>query len=115
MEYSDDAALMRRQRQFVDEVERSIRHANREVIHARIPALDETSFVKLAREVARLRADYLEYALAAVDRHDSAETSAELRLRREAYEEATHAFEALQRAIKRGYVEIGLPAELAAR
>lgn len=108
MDHSDDAALLRRQRQFVDEVERSIRIANREIIHERIPQLDQQSFVELAQQVARLRASYLECALAGMRQDGTAVPVGELRQHREAYEEATHAFDALQRAIQRGYVEIGL-------
>jgi hypothetical protein len=107
-EHTDDTALLRRQRTFIDEIERSIRSANREILHARIPELDQQSFVRMAHHVARLRASYLEAALAAEDDPDAAGWVSRLRDQREAYEEARDAFDALQRAIERGYVDIGL-------
>lgn len=112
---SDDAALLRRQRQFLHELERSVREANRAIIHARIPELDQQRFVELAERVAQLRASYLECALAGMAGGEPSVPVAELRQHREAYEEATHAFDALQRAIERGYVEIGFAAEAATR
>ena len=108
-EYSDDTALLRRQRSFIDEIERSIRAANREILHARIPSLDQQSFVRMAHHVARLRASYLEAAIASEGEVNAADWVARLREHREAFEEAREAFEALQRAIERGYVDIGLP------
>jgi len=107
----EDTGLLRKQRQFLEQIERGIAEANREIIHERIPELDSQAFVSLALQVARLRARYLE---AALERHDdedgesAAAWSRTLRERREAYEEAVGAFEALQRAIQRGYVDIGL-------
>lgn len=109
----DDAGLLRRQRTFLDEIERSIREANREILHERIPELDRASFVTLAHQVALLRASYLQSALSAKDQPDPVAAVRELRGHREAYEEACAAFEALQRAIKRGYVDIGLAPECA--
>ena len=109
----DDAALARRQLQFLHEIEKSIRGANLEILHARIPELNKESIVQLAVVVAQLRASYLQGALqlarsdAAAE--DWAEQVATLRLHREAYEEARDAFEALQRAIERGYVDVGGP------
>ena len=104
----DDTALLRRQRAFIDDIERNIRAANREILHARIPELDQESFVRLAHHVARLRASYLESALAAEGSSDAASWVNALRDQRQAYEEAREAFDALQRAIERGYVDIGL-------
>lgn len=103
----DDAALLRRQRQFLEEVERKIAEANREILHERIPELNKDSFVDLAKHVARLRATYLQVALEGKEGEDANEFVQELRRRREAYDEARDAFEALQRAIQRGYVDIG--------
>jgi hypothetical protein len=105
---TDDTALLRRQRTFIDEIERSIRAANREILHQRIPQLDQQSFVKMAHHVARLRASYLEAALASESDPSTASWVTLLREQREAYEEAREAFDALQRAIERGYVDIGL-------
>ena len=104
----DDAALLRRQRQFLEEVERKIAEANREILHERIPELDKSSFVALAKQVARLRATYLQAALTAATAAETTEDFvSELRSKREAYDEAREAFDALQRAIQRGYVDIG--------
>jgi hypothetical protein len=106
----DDVALLRRQQKFLHEVEQTIRAANRELIHARIPELNGESFARFAHLVARLRAEYLH---AAFEVSRTEETGAEavnrfarLREHREAFEEARSAFEALQRAIERGYVDI---------
>lgn len=106
--YIDDAELLKRQRQFLDEIERSIRGANREILQEKIPELGQQSFVDLAHHVARLRATYLQAALAATADGDLSAWVGTLRQQREAYEEARNAFEALQRAIQRGYVDIGL-------
>ncbi|HUE97145.1 MAG TPA: hypothetical protein VMN39_10820 [Longimicrobiaceae bacterium] len=103
----DDAALLRRQRQFLEEVERKIAEANREILQEHIPELNQARFVSLAKQVARLRAAYLQAALGAQDETDPETFVRELRSRREAYDEARDAFEALQRAIQRGYVDIG--------
>lgn len=113
IETMDDAALMRKQRQFLDQIERSIREANRRIIHDRISELDQEGFVRFAHHVARLRAAYLQAALEVgldAGEDEPASWIVSLRRRREAYEEARDAFEALQRAIERGYVDMGLPA-----
>lgn len=113
-ENGDDAALLRRQRLFLEEIERSVRESNRELIHDRIPVLDREGFVHFARVVARLRAAYLEAAFLASEHEDLAQSQPgwveRLRGHREAYEEARLAFEALQRSIERGYVDIGAAA-----
>lgn len=106
----EDAAVLRRQRQFLHEVEQGIRTVNREVIHARIPQLTAESFERFARMVARLRAVYLEAAMVLVSRDEvdglSPAAFAALRHHRESFEEARDAFDALQRAIERGYVDL---------
>lgn len=111
-----DAALLRKQRQFLEQIERSIREANRGIIHDRIPEIGQEGFAGFARRVARLRAGYLQAALeagAAMEEDDQAPWVESLRRHREAYEEARDAFEALQHAIERGYVDMGLePAPL---
>jgi hypothetical protein len=107
-EQNDDAVLLRRQRKFIEEIERNIRAANREILHEKIPELDRERFVRLALLVARLRASYLQAALAADAEADAPSWVKRLREHREAYEEARDAFDALQRTIERGYVDIGL-------
>ena len=107
----DEPALRRLQRQLNHEVEHSIREANREVIHARIPELDRDRFLKLATVVARLRADYLSAALELVGAESEgvpdAAAIAQLRERRQAFEEARDAFDALKHAVERGYLDLG--------
>ncbi len=109
-ESSDDVALLRRQQKFLHEVEQSIRAANREIIHGRIPELNRASFARFADLVARLRAEYLHAAfeVSRAEGHGAESSSQFSRLKehREAFEEARMAFEALQRAIERGYVDI---------
>jgi hypothetical protein len=106
-DYTDDAELLKRQRQFLEETERIIRETNREILHAGIPELDQQSFVRLARQVAQLRASYLQAALVKGGT-EAAGWAEKLRAHRLALEEGLEAFEALQRAIKRGYVDIGV-------
>jgi hypothetical protein len=97
------------QRQFIDQMEMSIALANREVIHRHIPNLTQETFQQLAVMVARYRAAYLEVAikLSAAGDPPDAEWLAELKQRRELYDEGRFAFEALERAIERGYVDFG--------
>lgn len=108
----DDAVLLRKQRRFLEQIERSIREVNRRIIHERIPEVDQEGFVRFASQVALLRARYLQAALeAGIAAPEGVETGgwpAVLRQHREAYLEAREAFEALQRAIERGYVDMGL-------
>lgn len=96
---------IRQQRKFLHDVEAAIRDANRRIIHAKIPNLDRQSFVAFATRVAELRAAYLEAALALAG--SGAPPSELLAARRVAFEEARDAFAALERAIERGYVDIG--------
>ncbi len=102
---------MAMQQRFLLEVEQVIREANRRVIHERIPPITSENLLPFAILVARLRARYLEAAFkfAEKDSGDPIDESevAEMRLQRQAYEEARDAFEALTHAIERGYVEIG--------
>ncbi len=93
---------------FLERIEMAVFTANREVIHQRIPQLNQESFLKLATRVAELRADYLAQALAVANStgRPNANAIAELRSVREAYEELLKAFEAMERAIERGYADI---------
>lgn len=95
---------------FLSEMEQGVRLANQEIIHERIPGLDKHTILALAVSVARLRASYLETALRVAslgsDEPDKALVS-ELRSRREAFEEARFAYDALHRAIEVGYIDIG--------
>lgn len=95
---------------FLSEVEQDIRTANTQIIHERIPALSREAIHAFAVAVGRLRARYLEAAFKlGVDEHgdppDEQQVN-ELRRRREMFEEARSAFDALQHAIGRGYIDV---------
>jgi hypothetical protein len=89
-----------------------VREANRAIIGQRIPEVTRDGFLRLATVVARLRADYLACALT-LGRETRGEVSAEeitrLARLRAAYDEARLAFEALERCVQRGYVDIANP------
>jgi hypothetical protein len=93
---------------FLNELDLGIRAANQEIIHARIPDLDREKAFVFATVVARLRADYLDAAfrLCSPDAQSGAQEMAELRSKRETYEEARDAFNALCHAIERGYIDV---------
>jgi hypothetical protein len=96
------------QRQFVEQLQMAVAVANREVIHQQIPNLNRESFQMLAVMVARYRANYLEAALnlgRSPNQFDPMLLS-DLKTKRELYEEGRQAFDALERAIERGYVDI---------
>lgn len=97
------------QRQFLEQLELSIAVANREVIHQQISNLDKETFQQLAVMVAKFRANYLEAAIKLANSPGSCDGDclAELKRKRELYDEGRAAFEALERAIERGYVDIG--------
>jgi hypothetical protein len=106
----DDTAQLRKQQRFLHEVEVAIREANRKLIHERIPDLDRQRFVTFATFVAQLRAEYLAAALSMQSTLDAAEREkavASLRMHRRAFNEARDAFAALERAVERGYLDIG--------
>lgn len=112
---SGDYKKMMLQQRFLNEIEQGIRIANREIIHARIPALEKDTVLAFAVAIARLRSRYLEAAFRAAnsDRGEPLDLSQvnQLRSHREAYEEAKTAFEALRYAIEQGYVDVRLPKE----
>lgn len=90
---------------FLLEVESKVIEANRRAIRAKLPSLARRDFESLSEKVAVLRADYLAAALKCdwTADHISATSIPD---KRRAYEEAVTAFEALERAVKRGYVVI---------
>ena len=98
------------QKRYLKEVEHSIRVANCEIIHKRIPMLNRETILSFAVTVGRLRARYLEAAFKlGVNEHGDTPNRGEideLRLRREMFEEARTAFAALQHAIEMGYVDV---------
>lgn len=108
--FDEDSAQLRKQQRFMSEIEVAIRDANRKIIHERIPDLDRQRFVTFATFVAQLRAEYLALALSLqANAGEPAGQSAidALRMRRRAYLEGREAFAALERAVERGYVDIG--------
>ncbi len=106
----DDYQQLIDQKRFLGEVEQGIRLANRKSIHKHIPSIDKDNFLAFATSVARLRARYLEAAfkLGVNEQGDPPDQGqvTELRTRREMYEEARAAFEALREAIEKGYVDV---------
>jgi flagellar biosynthesis/type III secretory pathway chaperone len=111
---SDDDKLLARQKQFLDQLEKTIRAANREIIHRHIPKLTVDDVTKMAIAVAELRARYLDAAKRLTEREqgvapDAADVN-RLAKARETYDEMLHAFEALRRAIERGYVDVSAKA-----
>ncbi len=106
----DDYEKLLAHKRFLNDVEQGIRYANREVIHADLPHITKDGILSFAISVARLRGAYLSAAMrlgkdgqgAAPSRDDVAD----VRAKREMYEEARGAFDALREAIERGYVEV---------
>lgn len=107
-----DPGWYRAQKRLLDEVEQGVREANRAVIGQRLPEITRDGFLRLATVVARLRAEYLACALA-LGRDQRGDVTGEeitrLARLRHAYDEARLAFEALERCVQRGYVEIADP------
>lgn len=90
---------------FMMEVEALVRAANRDAIARRIPKIGRQDLESLAQKTAELRADYLAAAF------ETDWTTADLRSvgldsKRRLFEEAVAAFEALERAVRRGYIDI---------
>ena len=107
----EDEALALRQKQALAFLDKAIQPINREIIRKAMPGLNRDKYVEFAAVVAELRADYLAAAMAYFveqrRRQGEADSGAvrALRDKREAYEEALHAYEALHRALERGYVD----------
>ncbi len=97
-------------KRFLEDIEKGIRIANREIIHAHITDLDSDMFLAFAVSVGRLRARYLDSALKLFldeDEQWPAEGAiSALRKERERFEESLSAFDALRRAIEQGYVDL---------
>jgi len=94
---------------FLEQIEVAIFTANREVIHRAVPELDREAFVRLAVVVAEARASYIKLALELCKQGHvpPAARLGDLKAARETYDELSHAFEAMQRVVKRGYSSIG--------
>jgi len=106
-----DKARAQRQKQALAFIDKAIQPLNREIIHKTIPGLNRDKYIEFAAVVAELRAEYLAAALAyfleqrRAPSGETGETVAGLKAKREAYEEALAAYEALHRALERGYVD----------
>lgn len=105
-----DDEILKRQKIFLDHVEYAIRVANRKIIHRHVQNISEDDVLRLAMAVGELRARYLAQGMKLIDKEegvvfDAAEIS-RLAKQREAFDEATQVFEALRRAIERGYVDV---------
>ncbi len=107
----DDETLLKRQRQFMQLVEQDIRTANRDAMQKAIPELTKESFMALARVVANHRAKYLKAAVLLSKQTPGTEEEtrvlSSLPALSKAYEVSRDALAALERAIERGYVDIG--------
>ncbi|MDP6883537.1 MAG: hypothetical protein QF830_05325 [Rhodospirillales bacterium] len=104
-EFTGDPEQLRVYTRFIEEIEMALRAANREIIGNQIPELDKECFFRLAVAVAKLRADYLK-AVLSLDWEADGIDIAGVQDKRTIYEEASKAFEALERTIERGYVDI---------
>ena len=107
-EHSEDYKRLLAQKHFLEEIEQGVEMANQEIIHASIASLGRERFLKFAVTVAKLRAQYLRAAfqLFVGEAEPDPAGVATLRQKREMFEEALSAFEALRRAIEKGYVGV---------
>lgn len=101
-----DPAFAQKRRRFVDGLERAIAEANREIIGRAFDTLDREAFLRLALRVAELRASYIEHGLRVAQGHPDRLAIELLAERRLAYEEMRQVFEATQRVVERGYVDL---------
>lgn len=101
-----DPGFAQRRRRFIDGLERAIVEANREIIGRAVGRLDDEAFLRLAVRVAELRASYIEHGLSLAQCHPDHVAIEQLAARRRAYEEMLHVFEATERVVERGYVEL---------
>jgi len=94
------------QKKMLAYLDKSIRLVNREIIHAQIPGLTRERFIEFAASVAKLRADYLKAAMECFldDQADIARLEA-VQAKRALFEEGVKAYEALHRALERGYID----------
>lgn len=112
--HTDDYKKLMLQQKFMQDIEQGIRIANREIIHERLPHITEEAVLKFAVTVSRFRARYLEAAFQLTSEGGALpekKVMDELSESREAYLLARNAFDALQRAIEQGYVDLELPGE----
>src|SRR3974377_235230 len=96
-----DSRDLATQRQFLEQLELAVAVANREVIHKQVANLDQATFQQLAVMVAKFRASYLEAAIKLANSPGSCDGDclADLRRKREFYDEGRAAFEAPAREL----------------
>lgn len=107
----NDPAFAQKRRRFLDGLERAIAEANREIIGSTLGAgggssLDADTFLRLAVRVAELRARYVAEGLAVAAGHPDPAAIERLTEYRRAYEEMRLVFEATERVVERGYVDL---------
>ena len=112
MSENDAYKYLLKQKHFLGEVEQAIRFANTELIHKQIPILNKDTILAFAVQVGKLRANYLEAAFK-VGLNESgsapeADVIDDIKRKRELFEVARDAFEALRDAIEKGYVDIDI-------
>jgi len=92
------------------EMERSMRLVNREILNPEIPELTIEGMEPALRLVARVRGKYLKAILELADSCENSipdeATIAGLRNTRECYDELILGIQALEIAIKRGYLDV---------
>lgn len=105
-----DYKELMKQKHFLGEVEQAIRFANTELIHKQIPILSKDNILAFAVQVGKLRANYLEAAfnVGLSDDSEPPDQSViqDIKNKRELFEEARLAFDALRDAIEKGYIDI---------
>lgn len=110
MSENNDYKDLLKQKHFMGEVEQAIRFANTELIHKQIPILNKDTILAFAVQVGKLRANYLEAAFKiGLNEGPAAPTDEvidDIKRKRELFEVARQAFEALRDAIEKGYVDI---------
>lgn len=93
------------------EMERSMRTFNREELNPDIPQLTMKGLEPTLRLVAKVRSAYLQAILKladlSADEIPNTEQITELRKTRLCYEELVNGAQALETAIKRGYLDVG--------
>ena len=108
----DQEALLKRHRLLLQEIEREIRHINREIIHRDLPRIERRHITELARLVAEHRSRYLSAGLrlsrAEIGSPEEQDLLLTLPALRHEFETARDVFSALERAIEQAYVDVEL-------
>jgi HEPN domain-containing protein len=106
-----DPAFAQKRRRFLDGLERAIAEANREIIGRTLApgegnCFERETFLRLAVRVAELRAHYIAEGLAVAAGHPDPPAIERLAQARRAFEEMREVFEAVERVVERGYVDL---------